>query len=428
MSKVYLSFLGTNCYLDCIYHYNNRYMPLARFVQEATLELFCSEWQETDRIMIFTTALALKKNWLDGGQGDNRKGLGRCIQDLNLRAKIERIDIPDGHDERQIWQIFEAVLNRLSPGDEIVFDITHAFRSIPMLAVVVLNYAKVLKGIRLGGIYYGAFESLGPIQLVKKKAPEDRKAPILNLTAFDRLLDWSLAVDRFLGAGDAKGVSSLAADAVAPILKDTKGQDDAAAAIKGIANALNRYTTILSTCRGPEISRAVAYLRQEFQKSRQVDLIKPLSSLFDHIEEQIRQFNGHAVKDGIQAVRWCLEHNLIQQGFTILFETLISYYVDCIGEDHLDEEIRKTASSALQIFMKREHEDKLYGDAASHRHIARMVIEQCQKTPEIATLVDRLRKVRNDINHAGYKKDALRGKDFAGKLEQMIKDAESYLI
>lgn len=38
-------------------------------------------------------------------------------------------------------------------GDEIIFDITHSFRSIPMLAITIMNYAKVLKNCKLKEVY-----------------------------------------------------------------------------------------------------------------------------------------------------------------------------------------------------------------------------------------------------------------------------------
>ncbi|WP_207679589.1 TM1812 family CRISPR-associated protein [Desulfonema magnum] len=67
MAKAYLSFLGTNDYIPCIYTDGNREVSDIRFVQEATLELCCREWGDEDRILIFTTDEAYKANWLDDG-------------------------------------------------------------------------------------------------------------------------------------------------------------------------------------------------------------------------------------------------------------------------------------------------------------------------------------------------------------------------
>ena len=427
MSKVYLSFLGATPYRECIYSFQEKRAPLTRYVQEATLHFFCKDWDKTDRVLIFTTPLAFKRNWVDNGHNDGGKGLESCLSGTGLKAHVQRIDIPDGNNEEELWDIFEAVYNNLNNGDEVVFDITHAFRSIPMLAVVVLHYAKVLKNIRLRGIYYGAFESIGPFSKIEEMPPEERKAPILNLTAFDQLLDWTLAVDRFLGAGDAKAVSALATGAVAPILKETKGHDDAAAAVKGIANALNAYTKSISTCRGPDISRVVAYLSQELEKGKQVDLIKPLFPLFESIKKQVRLFKGNRIHDGIQSAKWCLGNNLIQQGYTIMFETLITFYAESISVDILDEKIRNIISGALQIFIQKKPEREWRGDSPEYVRITRNIIEVGDRRPELVITFDKLRKIRNDINHAGYKKDPLKANYFYNKLEQLIDEADRCL-
>lgn len=425
MANVYISFLGTNRYQECIYYYDEQFMPPIRFVQEATLRLFCRQWQETDRILIFTTRLAFEKNWQDNGHSDGRKGLGQCLQDLGLRAEVLRIDIPDGHSEEEIWQIFSAVFNSLSQGDEVVFDITHAFRSIPMLAVVVLNYAKVLKNIGLQGIFYGAFEKLGQLREVEAMPVKDRKVPILDLTAFDQLLDWTLAVDRFLGAGDAKAVSALATKAVTPNQEESRGGDIAAAtAIKELADSLENYTRNLATCRTPEVSQSVVDLREKLEKSRHVDLVKPLFHLFEPIEKQVREFKGDIVGDGIQAARWCLECNLIQQGVTILFESLITYLLYRVGADYLDRALRNAASSAVQLYSQKKPESEWARDAALHAGITKKIIEFCDKNTEVAKLLDRIGQVRNDINHAGYKKGSLKAKVIEEKFRSGLKNAE----
>ena len=413
--------------MDCIYFYGTQSAPLTCFVQEATLRFFCSEWKETDRVLIFTTQLAYEKNWIDNGHKDNRNGLSRRIADLDLKARLKQVSIPDGHSEKEIWEIFETVFNQIEEGDKVVFDITHAFRSIPMLAIVVLHYAKVLKQINLQGIYYGAFESLGPYEKVKMMDPENRKAPILDLTAFDQLLDWSLAVDRFLGAGDAKAISALAKGAVAPIIQKSKGKDEAAAAIKYFADALETFTRNLSSCRCPEISSSVEHLRNELDKSRNIELLKPIVPLFETIHREIAVFNSDPIHDGLKAARWCLEHNLIQQGYTILVETLISYWVLTAGDEPTDEKSRQIASQAVTIFLNNTPESDWLFPSKEHPENARRYVEVIKENKPIAGIYDTLRGYRNDLNHAGYKKAPYAASLFSKNLEKFIEKIENAL-
>ena len=427
MANVFISFLGTNDYLHCTYYRDNFEEKDVRFVQEATIKYCCKSWDSEDRIVIFTTKEAKIKNWLDNGhigrKTKKRKqciGLKNCIDNLRLNPQVQQIDIPDGHNEDEIWEIFKIVYDHLHSGDKVIFDITHAFRSIPMLAIVLLNYAKVLKNVSLAGIYYGAFEVLGSYHQASEKPLEKRRAPILDLTTFDQLMDWSFAVDRFLGAGDAKAISRLAKKAVAPVLKESKGKDRAAAAVKYVADALDTYTRALATCRGLEISTSVEHLKQELAKSKDVDLVKPLHPLFEHISKQVDFFKGDIVSDGIQAAKWCLEHNLIQQGFTILQETLITYFIKCGGEKPDNKEQRNIAASAISICQQNIPLEQWTGIAGNLREITWQYINLYKKEVELVEVLDALIELRNDLNHAGFREQPMKSELFAKKLGELI--------
>jgi len=77
MANIYLAFLGTSDYLPCTYFYGQREVPRVRFVQEATVSLFCQDWQPQDRIIILTTRDAHQKNWQDDGHLDGHGWVSR---------------------------------------------------------------------------------------------------------------------------------------------------------------------------------------------------------------------------------------------------------------------------------------------------------------------------------------------------------------
>ncbi|RZB34208.1 MAG: hypothetical protein SRB2_03601 [Desulfobacteraceae bacterium Eth-SRB2] len=432
MANVFISFLGTNDYLSCTYYRDNFEEKDVRFVQEATIKYCCSDWDGDDRIVIFTTREAKIKNWLDNGHIDRNTdktkqciGLKNCIDNLSLNSQVQQIDIPDGHDEDEIWKIFKIVYDQLHSSDKVIFDITHAFRSIPMLAIVLLNYAKVLKNVSLAGIYYGAFEVLGTYHQVSKQPLEKRRVPILDLTTFDQLMEWSFAVDRFLEAGDAKAISGLAKKAVAPVLKESKGRHRAAAAVKYVADALDNYTKTLATCRGLEITSSVQKLKKELEKSKDVDLVKPLHPLFEHINKQVGFYKGDIIRDGIQAAKWCLEHNLIQQGFTILQEILITKFIIRTSGDPTDKNQRSIAASAISICQQNIPEDKWTGVAGRFPEITKQYNTLYKKEVNLVEVLDGLTELRNDLNHAGFREQPMKSDVFASKLGQLIDKAEN---
>jgi CRISPR-associated Csx2 family protein len=437
MRYVYLSFLGTSDYTECYYQRGDFKTEVpVRFVQEATVADNCRQWTADDRIFIFTTEEAKKKNWLDNGHLDpktkqplEREGLARRLDGLGLAAPFLPVDIPNGHNESEIWEIFHTIFTMLQDGDQVVFDITHAFRSIPLLATSVLQYAKVMKGIRLKGVYYGAFEVLGTLAEAKNRPVTERVVPILNLTALDQLMDWSAATERFVEGGDPRKAGQLAQESVAFLLSRSRGRDAGAQAIRSLGQSLDRFGWALFTCRGPEISRVSVELKQKAAACRDADLVAPFRPLFARIEERLEPFRGDPISDGLAAVRWCCEHNLIQQGYTFLEEILFSHIVRLAGGDPLRVEERESASQAFTIVNRKweEKPERWESRAGSDMDRTRAMIRHIKNHGELYKLVERLRVRRNDINHAGFKPDGWKVSDawkFAAELDGFVKEVE----
>ncbi len=440
MAKLYLSFLGTNDYIPCIYKHHDIKTENVRFVQEATIRLNCTDWSENDRVIIFTTPLSYNLNWKDNGQTDKKSGkkilqpgLETCIKNIKADFSYQQIMIPNGTNEKEIWEIFLKLFDSIHEEDEIIFDITHAFRSIPLLAIVVLNYAKIMKNAALSGIYYGALESLGNINDVKKMPLEKRVVPVLDLTAFDQLMEWSLAADRFIGAGDASHVSALAEHSARTRLSRTKGRDRSQHTIRKMAENLEKFTKSLATCRGRDMADVALRLKQSLEDCRAVKLDNPLNiplkSILGKIEDQIEPFSGHFIMDGIKASRWCLEHNLIQQSYTILQETLITYFVFSIGKNPEDysskNRYRTLANQAVSIFLNKLSVEKWKKDAFENQPVIEKFINFYKTKKILVKLYHNLTGFRNDLNHAGYSDSARSAEKFRKELPGFLKTVET---
>ena len=428
--KIYLSVLGTNDYLSCNYLYGKNEIANIRFVQEATIRMLCDDWMQKDRVVIFTTEKAYQANWLDNGHRDletgyqkHCKGLKQCIARLDLNCEVVNTSIPDGRNEVEIWDFFRIFEKQIPSDSEVYVDITHSFRSLPMLAMVALNYAKITKNISMGGIYYGALEALGDIKTVARMAPEERRVPIFDLTAFDQLLDWAAGIDRFVSSGDARHVGRLAQSSVRPILAQTQGQDEAASSIRKLGHHLSDFTEILSTCRGlkvKEISRLLKQDLSEYKPSRHAAALDPL---MDRIRERISRFEGEHVQDGLQAVRWCLRHNLIQQGFTILLETIITAVLLAIDADIMDRKARNAVTGAAWV-LQRKDKDKTK-DLENRFYVQSK--KYLQDNSQLVNPITQLVNLRNDLNHAGWRKNALKPQHFRTRLKALIDTIEPLL-
>ncbi|HWP49655.1 MAG TPA: TIGR02221 family CRISPR-associated protein [Candidatus Limnocylindrales bacterium] len=430
MSQVMLAFLGTNDYLPCNYLLNEKgKISGVRFIQEALVSLFCKDWTEKDRIIIFLTEEAKNKNWVDNGHKDRdgkplqREGLKRRLESLGLKTKILDKEIPDGRTEEEIWRIFDEVLNQIDHGDEVIFDMTHAFRSLPMLAIIILNYAKVIKNIKINGVYYGAFESLGSIREVEKMAVQDRNVPIFNLTPFVRLFDWTNAIHNFITYGDAKDISELTQQEIKSILADTQGKDEGAQNLRELSKQLKKLTKLIQTSRGPGLIDGFDFdgLRELIKKE---GFLKPINPLLDKIANKIKDFKNKDIKNGYAAVEWCIQHNLIPQGYTLLQETMISeVVVRHFGQSEiLNEDKRKLAAQALHIanrniIANRKIPEEEWEEPAKSRKEDVQKIISCL-SEDFIKIYDSITQDRNDINHAGFRTQPSQPEDLQERLKE----------
>lgn len=92
--------------------------------------------------------------------------------------------IPDCRNETDIIRFCEILMSQLEPGDDILLDITHGYRHLPVLAAFLTTSLRWLRGITVRGVFYGALEMAG------RCADGPTVAPVLDLgyaaTLFER--------------------------------------------------------------------------------------------------------------------------------------------------------------------------------------------------------------------------------------------------
>ena len=198
----FLTFLGTTHYGEARYAWQSVISPPTRFVQEAIVSLVGGA-TPFDEVVVFHTREAGARNgeWHKCPQCDGYEGLfprlRRLAQqhgfDLTLvelpdRARQEEtaVDQVLSRDEQNVWETVQLVYDRLYPGDEVYFDITHSFRYQPMLAAQVLYYAEISKDITVKGLYYGFYDKDNEINL------------LFDASAFLKMQKWVMHLDLFL--------------------------------------------------------------------------------------------------------------------------------------------------------------------------------------------------------------------------------------
>ncbi len=428
MARVFMSTLGTNKYTLCHYKLGDNTSKLVAFIQEALVSLLCKDWTQEDRIVVFCTEEAEECNWRNGGNFP--EGLESRLKKMNLQPSIKMVPIPDGKSEEEIMEIFEKMVGELKDGDEVVLDITHSFRSIPMLATVVLNYAKILKNISVKGIYYGAFDVLGPQKKVEKMDEAKRIAPIFNLTPFDELLDWGSAINTFLKSGNAEEIQKLTAKRVGHLFKTGQGTDTAKK-LRGFANQLKSFCSDLTAARGRQIyekagNSGFATTIADLEKEAEVAPVKPLLEL---LRPKLEPFDtGSGMKVSIEAVKWCIEHGLIPQAYILLYELCLTELCRSYGLNPMDRADREFVSSLVHVVAQNKPEPEWKGEISRRKNLARKIVETGgEKLKELFKTIQDLGNRRNDFMHGGWREDSTDATKLVRKILSIMETIPSVL-
>ena len=421
--KILISFLGTNNYVPCNYYTegdDTQKVSNVRYIQEAIIDLYCQDFDgPDDGFHFFLTDDAKVRNWEDNDQYNfnskendlKNKGLKSVLKDLNLFDRVKTHSIKEGYSTDDIWKIFEKVFDVIQEGDEIILDITHGFRSLPMLAMVLSNYAKTLKNADLKMVLYGAFEKLGPAFNVREMPKAERNAPILNLTALSDIQDWTSATKNFIKNGISTDLESVIDKSrnIAP--NDSEFLD----ALSKLKKNLKLFTSNLKVNRGKEILDGNYYLAIQEAigvLNQKKFTYPPLNKILTRINEKVSDFLKNKDVNWLHAVEWCIEKGLTQQAITQLQEGVVSQICKLLDLDPNDYLERGVAKSALYkhngvISLAPEVETK-YKDNKGHPDRIAYITKvgkglQMPFVIEVANPYNNLTNVlRNDINHGGY--------------------------
>ena len=119
---------------------------------------------------------------------------------------------------------------------------------------------------------------------------------------------------------------------------------------------------------------------------------------------------------------WCLEHGLVQQGITILQETIISLYVEKFFDRKSIHSLerRELITKALNIKGQKINENEWKVKKVEITQVKGLlnIIDE-----NVAKVYDKLTKARNDINHGG-----LIEPKSAKKLKRVLQETYDELI
>ncbi len=358
-------------------------VALARFFPGSTMHVFVTKDAREQHLVQFQ---ALVEDY---------------VEDLQV------VDICDGQNEDELWKIFQAVVDNVAQREQVVFDITHGFRSLPFLSFLAAAYLRVVKEISLEAVLYGAFEA-------RDRNTEPNRAPIIDMTPFVSLLDWMIAADRFTRFGDAHDLAKHLRK-VKPDYRAQQADKDVwhqAIRLSQAASAMDAVSLALRLIRPEEAMHASEQLQQRLADgmaaiSKHARPFHPLAQQVSDVyaplsmsREAQRAHPESALARERRMVGWYVERRQYVQAMAVAREWIISWAMLHLGfSDLLEKELRKDVEKALTSANKQRE--------SQHGAFANRVFD-CGKglhdIPQIVQALDlyqRLGNARNDLLHAG---------------------------
>lgn len=277
------------------------------FVQEAICRLLGT----VDDAVLFATEDARKAAW---------EPVSAALTECGVRQEL--VVIPNGETEEELWEVFRALETCIDDGEEIVFDITHGYRSLLLVGFLSAAFLQTTGKAEITRLFYGQYRD------------DENPSLVLDLTPFLSILDWTTSVHAFLESMDAGGINRLANRTAKEAY--LSGRPDAPEKLSRFAETLDGFA------RATRMARPVEALNLAAGIARDIDEVKsevevftpPLVEVLNRIREVgdlgIRRPEkgegltwAHIQKE-LALIGFMVERGLLLQGVTFSREWMVN--------------------------------------------------------------------------------------------------------
>lgn len=393
---ILLSFIGTGNYQLTSYTWQNE-----QYETEYVIDAIAS-FLKVKEIKVFTTKEALNAH------GDKLK------HKIDNKFDLSYIDIPSGTKEEDIWELFDKVVESVPENSEIIFDITHAFRSIPLIVLLASAFLEKARNVKIKGVYYGQYN------------PEKKQAPIFDLTPAIKLLDWLNATDTFINTGSSQKLGQLLADIQIDFFKSgrAKTEEIKPNKLRNFGSAIATISENIEFIRPVELLESAQKLKRMSGKEIREEVgifAKPFELIIDKIEQDYAQFALEKsaksdyqliIKKHYLLIKWYVEKGLGTQAILLSREWIITTLTILENTDYLDKEARQSVQDQLN-------------DMSINKNYDQKISTHVENSKQLANTWSRLRDQRNNIAHCQMNTDQFSSKtlhQYAQELPHILSD------
>lgn len=329
---------------------------------------------------------------------------------------LQPVSIPAGRSEAELWQIFDQCVTTVAEGDELLLDVTHAFRSLPLVVFTVAAYLRRTKRVTIRHIVYGAYEAREP-----SDDPQDplARAPIFDLTPLVDLLDWLSGAEALLSRSDALLLAEKL-EATQQQLRTKQGQAHFPTHLKRVASRLRDLSLSLHLAWPRDVMRTAHDLLPVLDAA--LEEIKLYCPPFALVVEQVRDevsrwaydrpddLSIGNLKKQLALIQHYLDRGLLVQAITLMREWLVSWVVlkRAQSDRWLSREEREEAAEALNAYNLR-----LRGSSQQ----VPAWFEEIEGHEQAADLWSKLAELRNAIAHCGMSETVPSPKNIKVRME-----------
>ncbi len=375
-----ISFLGTGQYKEVTYFWDGRecrtqYFPVA----------VCQFFAPTE-LRVLATDLAQQKH------GEQLK---RALDEAGGGARCTFVPVPECRTEPEMWELFDVLTQQLGAlaGKRIVLDVTHGYRSLPVLSLIAAAYLRVAAGIEITKLVYGAFD-----------ASQDDRKPVFDLTPFLALLEWTSATEQFVRAGNAEPIAALLREAQNTWYRSKRGAENAPTHLKPAADQVQALSQSLQLLRPRHTWESARRLDAALRGAEpEIDeAAKPFGVLLEKVRAEAQRFVPDDTADQVgthlevqqKMLDWYLEHERYVHAGLLMRELVVSLVTARAGLDVFNRHEREWVEEQINARSRRQRKEP----AAEERPPAsRRPIDVAES---ILELWDPLTQLRNDLAHA----------------------------
>lgn len=409
MAKTLISFLGTGLaekqdgtklreYRKATYSYESKVIGESPFVSSLLMDYF-----QFDNIILIGTVKSMweavyhyycEKNNFEFDlymyieladkidKANNQTNLN--VLDLSEVRKVigqnsDAVLIPYGLNRVEQIEIFKTIsetFKRFNDGDEIILDVTHSFRSLPLFATTIINYFQSLteKKIQFEKVYYGMLDAMREF---------DGIAPIVDISTAVELQKWTTAAYSFKEYGKGK------------LLADLLGGDEGDM-IKIFSDAVNiNYLN--------EIKARLTNFQQFSQKKLSNEFAQwVVPEVLASFAKRLQKVGGSNWKFQFELSQWHYERENFSSAYIVFVESILTFVCEHNGWK-LDEKPKREAAKKLIIEKDFLNLKAIYTQANKPRNnIAHNLNRRVNRTntdiQNLGKMLKKFSKIVNQIN------------------------------